>query len=155
MIHRSGLMVALALVLVGVAIWGLARVPTAFLPDEDQGYLIVAAQLPDGASKERTDRVLEQIQGIASKIPGVEHVVTVSGISILDNRASLANAGVAFVVLKDWDVRLKETGQDLRSIYRRLNGALQGVLECFRVRASSRLPFRASATPAASPCRSS
>ena len=103
------------------------RVPA----DEDQGYLIVAAQLPDGASKERTDRVLEQIQGIASKVPGVEHVVTVSGISILDNRASLANAGVAFVVLKDWDVRLKETGQDsARSIFS-LNGALQGVPEAF------------------------
>jgi hydrophobic/amphiphilic exporter-1 (mainly G- bacteria), HAE1 family len=131
MISRSGLMVALALVLVGLAFWGLARVPTAFLPDEDQGYLIVATQLPDGASKERTDRVLEQIQGIASKIPGVEHVVTVSGISILDNRASLANAGVAFVVLKDWDERLKEKGQDLRSIYGRLNGALQGVMNGF------------------------
>ena len=131
MVHRSGLMVALALVLVGVAIWGLARVPTAFLPDEDQGYLIVATQLPDGASKERTDRVLEQIQGLASKVPGVEHVVTVSGISILDNRASLANAGVAFVVLKDWDERLKEKGQDLRSILGRLNGDLQGVLGGF------------------------
>ena len=62
-------------------------------------------------------RCWSKIQGIASKIPGVERVVTVSGISILDNRASLANAGVAFVVLKDWDVRLKEKGQDLRSIY--------------------------------------
>ena len=108
MVHRSGLMVALALILVGVAVWGLTRVPTAFLPTEDQGYLIVAAQLPDGASKERTDRVLQQIQGMASKVPGVEHVVTVSGVSILDNLASLANAGVAFVVLKDWDARLEE-----------------------------------------------
>jgi len=131
MIHYSGLMVALALILVGVALWGLTRIPTAFLPTEDQGYVIVAAQLPDGASKERTDRVLEQIQGIASKVPGVEHVVTVSGISILDNRASLANAGVAFVVLKDWDVRLKEPGQDVRTILERLNGGLQGVPQAF------------------------
>ncbi len=131
MTRRAGLMVVLALALVGVAIYGLTRIPTAFLPTEDQGYLIVAAQLPDGASKERTDAVLKQIQGIGSKIPGVEHVVTVSGISILDNRASLANAGVAFVVLKDWDVRLKEPGQDARSIALRLNGALQGVPEAF------------------------
>ena len=120
-------MVVLALVLVGVAVWGLTRVPTAFLPNEDQGYLIVAAQLPDGASKERTDAVMQQISAIASKIPGVEHVVTVSGVSVLDNLATLANAGVAFVVLKDWDVRLKEKGQDLRSIAWRLNRALQGV----------------------------
>jgi HAE1 family hydrophobic/amphiphilic exporter-1 len=129
MTRRAGLMVVLALALVGVAVYGLTRVPTAFLPTEDQGYLIVPAQLPDGASKERTDAVMQKIQGIASKIPGVEHVVTISGWSILDNRATLANAGVAFVVLKDWDVRLKQPGQDVRSIALRLNGALQGVPE--------------------------
>jgi len=129
MARRSGAMVILAFILVVLAIWGLARVPTAFLPDEDQGYVIVAAQLPDGASKERTDAVMRQIQGLASKIPGVEHVVTVSGISILDNRATLANAGVAFVVLKGWDERLKQPGQDLRSIVGRLYGDMQGVPE--------------------------
>ena len=129
MTRRSGAMATLAILLVGFAIWGLSRVPTAFLPPEDQGYLIVAAQLPDGAAKERTDSVMQQISAIARKIPGVENVVTISGISILDNRASLANAGVAFVVLKDWGVRLKETGQDLRSILQRLNGALQSVPE--------------------------
>jgi hydrophobic/amphiphilic exporter-1 (mainly G- bacteria), HAE1 family len=129
MTRRSGAMVILALILVGIAIWALTQVPTAFLPNEDQGYLIVAAQLPDGASKERTDAVLQRISTIAKNIPGVEHVVTVSGVSILDNLATLANAGVAFVVLNDWDARLKEKGQDLRSIDLRLNGALQGVPE--------------------------
>jgi hydrophobic/amphiphilic exporter-1 (mainly G- bacteria), HAE1 family len=131
MTRRAGAMVVLALALVGIAVVGLTRVPTAFLPTEDQGYLIVPAQLPDGASMERTDAVLKQIQGIASNMPGVEHVVTVSGYSILDNGATLANAGVAFVVLKDWDVRLKEPGQDARSIALRLNGALQGVPQAF------------------------
>ena len=129
MTRRSGAMVVLALLLVGVAVWGLTRVPTAFLPDEDQGYLIVSAQLPDGASKERTDAVMQQISKIAKTIPGVDHVVTVSGVSILDNMASLANAGVAFVVLNDWDVRLKQKGQDLRSIYLNLNCSLQGVTQ--------------------------
>ena len=66
MTRRAGAMVVLALALVGVAVYGLIRVPTAFLPTEDQGYLIVPAQLPDGASKERTDAVMQQIQGIAS-----------------------------------------------------------------------------------------
>jgi hydrophobic/amphiphilic exporter-1 (mainly G- bacteria), HAE1 family len=127
MTRRSGLMVALALVLVVIAVWGLARVPTAFLPNEDQGYLIVSAQLPDGASKERTDAVMQQISAIAQKTPGVESVITVSGISVLDNFATLANAGVAFVVLKDWDVRLKQKGQDLRSILQSLNGSLHGI----------------------------
>jgi HAE1 family hydrophobic/amphiphilic exporter-1 len=129
MTRRSTAMVLLALVLVIVAIWGLARVPTAFLPDEDQGYLLVSAQLPDGASKERTDAVMQQISAIAKKMPGVENVITVSGISILDNFASLANAGVAFVVLNDWDVRLKQKGQDLRSIAQNLNRSLHVITQ--------------------------
>jgi hydrophobic/amphiphilic exporter-1 (mainly G- bacteria), HAE1 family len=129
MTRRSGAMAILALILIGGAVWALTRVPTAFLPNEDQGYLIVSAQLPDGASKERTDAVLQRISKIAKAIPGVDHVVTVSGVSILDNLATLANAGVAFVVLDDWDARLKREGQDLRSIVLRLNGLLQGVPE--------------------------
>jgi hydrophobic/amphiphilic exporter-1 (mainly G- bacteria), HAE1 family len=129
MTRRSGAMVLLALLLVVVAVWGLARVPTAFLPDEDQGYLIVSAQLPDGASKERTDAVMQQISAIAKKVPGVENVITVSGISVLDNFASLANGGVAFVVLNDWNDRLKQKGQDLRSITLNLNRSLQAVTQ--------------------------
>ncbi len=127
MTRHSGAMVVLALILIVVAIWGLTRVPTSFLPDEDQGYAIVSAQLPDGASKERTDAVLQQITRIAQHVPGVDHVIAVSGISVLDNFASLANAGVAFIVLKDWDVRLKQKGQDLRSIIQNLNRSLQVV----------------------------
>ena len=129
MTRRSGAMALLALILVGVAVWALTRVPTAFLPNEDQGYLIISAQLPDGASKERTDAVLQKISKIAKSVPGVDHVVTISGVSILDNLATLANAGAAFVVLDDWDARLKQHGQDLLSIDQRLNGALQGIPE--------------------------
>ena len=127
MTRRSIAMVVLAFVLIGVAIWGLIRVPTGFLPDEDQGYLIVSALLPDGASKERTDAVMQQISTAAKNVPGVEHVVTVTGVSILDNMSHLANAGVAFVVLADWDVRGKQKGQDLRSIYQHLSRSLQDV----------------------------
>ena len=131
MTKRALLMVGLALVLVAFALWSLTRVPTGFLPTEDQGYMIVVVQLPDGASKERTDSVLAKVHDLAAKVPGVEHVVTVSGISILDNRASLANAGVAFVVLKDWDARLREKGQDQELIQRRINGGLQSIPEAF------------------------
>jgi HAE1 family hydrophobic/amphiphilic exporter-1 len=125
MTRRSGAMVVLSLILAGLAIGGLTRVPTAFLPDEDQGYLIVSAQLPVGASKERTDAVMQQVSEIAKAIPGVDHVVAISGVSLLDNLAPLTNAGVAFVILNGWDARLKEKDQDLASIDRRLNGALQ------------------------------
>ena len=47
MVRRSGLMVCLVLVLVGVSVWGLTRIPTGFIPVEDQGYLMVSVQLPD------------------------------------------------------------------------------------------------------------
>jgi hydrophobic/amphiphilic exporter-1 (mainly G- bacteria), HAE1 family len=129
MTRRSAVMVIVALLLVVVAIWGLSRVPTAFLPNEDQGYLIVSAQLPDGASKARTDAVMQQISAIAKKAPGVDNVITISGISMLDNFASVANAGVAFVVLNDWDARLKQKGQDLNSIYLGLNRSLRAVTQ--------------------------
>lgn len=128
MTRHAAAMVILALALMGVAVWGLTRVPTAFLPIEDQGYVLIGAQLPDGASKERTDAVMVEVGKIAQATPGVDQVLTISGISVLDNNASLQNAGVAYVVLKDWDERLKEKSQDLLSIYQHLNGALQNVL---------------------------
>jgi len=128
MVHHSGLMVVIALILMSLAAYGLTRLPTAFLPVEDQGYVLIAAQLPDGASKERTDAVMRQVGKIAEDTPGVEQVLTISGISALDNNASLPNAGVAYVVLKDWDVRGKEKGQDLLSIYTHMNQALGAVL---------------------------
>ena len=70
MTNHALLMVGVALALVAFAVWSLTRVPTGFLPTEDQGYMIVVTQLPDGASKERTDAVLEKIQKIVQPIPG-------------------------------------------------------------------------------------
>ena len=124
MVSVSALMVILALTLIGVAFWGMTRVPTAFIPNEDQGYLMVNVQLPDGASLERTNRVLTQVADIAKATPGVEHVITISGISVLDNSASLPSSGLAYVVLNDWSVREKAKGQDIISLFRSLNDKL-------------------------------
>jgi len=115
MITRSGLMCAMALVVIGMAIYGLVRLPTGFLPIEDQGYVLVSAQLPDGASLSRSKGVLDRITEIARKVPGVDQVIAISGVSALDNNSILANAGVAYVVLKDWNKRGK--GEDLRSLF--------------------------------------
>ncbi len=124
-------MVVLALALVGVAVYGLTRIPTAFLPVEDQGYLIVPVQLPDGASKERTDAVMQKIaqdrRRRARRRPRRHRQRHLHP----RQPGEPANAGVAFVVLKDWDVRLKAQGQDARTITQRLNGGLQGVPEAF------------------------
>ena len=70
MTNHALLMVVLALALVVFAVWSLTRVPTGFLPTEDQGYMIVVTQLPDGASKERTDAVLDKIQKLAQPDSG-------------------------------------------------------------------------------------
>jgi HAE1 family hydrophobic/amphiphilic exporter-1 len=116
MVHRAGLMVLLALVAAGIGGWGVARLPTAFIPNEDQGYLMIGVQLPDGASLERTGATLHQVAEIAMAAPGVENVVALGGMSVLDSNSSLANAAVSYVILKDWDTRLKAKDQDLRSI---------------------------------------
>ena len=121
MVSRSGIMVLIALVLSGVGIYGIARLPTAFIPNEDQGYVLIALQLPDGASLDRTDASLAEASRIAMAVPGVENVTAIAGVSVLDNSSSLANAGLGYVILKDWGVRGKEKGQDLRSIYAKLS----------------------------------
>jgi hydrophobic/amphiphilic exporter-1 (mainly G- bacteria), HAE1 family len=124
MVRRSGIVAVLGIILVCVAVWGIARVPTAFLPVEDQGYLMVSAQLPDGASLERTQRVMEKVTDVAKGVPGVERVVAISGMSLLDNRASLSSAGAAFVILKSWNERDKK-GEDAAALSNRLNAVLQ------------------------------
>lgn len=122
MARHSGLMSLIALAIIGGAIYGMSRVPTGFLPIEDQGYMIAAVQLPDGASLGRTQKSLEQVEQLANTVPGVERVITIAGISPLDNSASLANAGVAYIMLKDWDAR--GPGEDLASLYKTLNEKL-------------------------------
>jgi HAE1 family hydrophobic/amphiphilic exporter-1 len=125
MVRHAGLMVLLALVLAGVGGWGVARLPGAFIPNEDQGYLLIGVQLPDGASLERTTAALDQVSAIAQATPGVEHVVALAGLSVLDSNSALANAGVAYVILKDWGVRAGQPGQDLRSIVMHIARATQ------------------------------
>jgi HAE1 family hydrophobic/amphiphilic exporter-1 len=124
---HSGLSVMLALILIGIGGYGLSRVPTGFIPIEDQGYLLAAVQLPDGASLERTRRVMDKVQDIASQTPGVAQVMTISGISALDNSSSLANAGVAYLILKEWSERGK--GEDLLSLFNGLNRRLGEIEE--------------------------
>ena len=124
MTRHSLAMVVLALIAIGVGAWGIAGLPTAFIPIEDQGYVLVAVQLPDGASLQRTQRALDEVNRIALATPGVDQVIEISGISVLDNNASLANGGAVYVVLKDWGLRPKEKGQDLRGIIQHLQGAM-------------------------------
>jgi hydrophobic/amphiphilic exporter-1 (mainly G- bacteria), HAE1 family len=125
--RHAGPSVIVALILIAIGFFGLSRVPTGFLPIEDQGYLIAAVQLPDGAALDRTQKVLDRVSEIVGKAPGVAQVITIAGISALDNSASLANAGVAYIILKDWDAR--GPGEDLRSLVYGLNDRVSTILE--------------------------
>ena len=124
MVRLSGLMVLIGLALSAAGIWGIARLPTAFIPNEDQGYLLVAALLPDGAALGRTTAALDQTTKIALDTPGVDRVIAISGLSALDNFADLSSAGVSFVMLKPWDQRSKAKGTDILSIAEHLQTAL-------------------------------
>jgi hydrophobic/amphiphilic exporter-1 (mainly G- bacteria), HAE1 family len=123
----SRVTVIIGLLIIAAAIYGIARIPTGFLPLEDQGYFIAAVQLPDGASLERTEAAMKDVSDVLGRTDGVEHVVTVSGISVLDNSASLANAGVAYIILKPWNVRGSELG--LLPMYKKLNAVLSKLQE--------------------------
>jgi HAE1 family hydrophobic/amphiphilic exporter-1 len=127
LVAHSNLSVISALILIGIAGYGLSRVPTGFIPIEDQGYLLVAAQLPDGAALDRTQRVLDRISEVAGKTPGVDQVISIAGISALDNSSSLANAGVAYLILKEWSAR--GAGEDLRSLFVGLNEKMADIPE--------------------------
>jgi hydrophobic/amphiphilic exporter-1 (mainly G- bacteria), HAE1 family len=128
MTRRAGAMVVLALILMGGGMYGLSRLPTGFLPLEDQGYFLISVQLPDSASLDRTQAVLAKLQKAVSVVPGVQDVVCISGISALDNSASLSNAGVAYVVLKDWSQRTSAS-QGLLGMFQALSAAVAPIQE--------------------------
>jgi len=120
--ERSTLMAGIGIGLIALAGWGLTRIPTSFIPTEDQGYVMVTVLLPDGASLERTDHVIDEVAQICRENRAVERVISIGGMSPLDNNASLANAGIIYVMFKDWSKRGK--GEDLRSIYNALSRRL-------------------------------
>ncbi|WP_107339593.1 efflux RND transporter permease subunit [Agrobacterium pusense] len=121
-IKRSGrFMVIYAALLVGLG-WAYMHLPSSFLPNEDQGYLIVDIQAPAEASRDRTLQSIQQIEKIFLEEPAVERVIAVSGFSF---SGSGQNAGLAFATLKDWSERGPE--DSAAAISARINGKLWGL----------------------------
>ena len=88
------------------AMYGLQRsVPSGFLPDEDQGYIISAVLLPDGASLERTDALVKQVEGFFKQQPAVANVTVLGGLDIVSGRINSTNAATIFVTLKPFTER--------------------------------------------------
>jgi HAE1 family hydrophobic/amphiphilic exporter-1 len=95
----------LLLVVVCGGIWGLGKVvPGGFIPDEDKGYLFVSIELPEGASLQRSDEVLKQVEEIVNNTHGVRSALALSGMNILNN-LNVPNAALMFVGLEDWEER--------------------------------------------------
>jgi len=104
LIRRSALaLIALAACYAAAATL-FKQVPTGFLPDEDQGVFFVAVRLPDGASLERTDRVVTQVEEVLRANPGVEAVTTLGGLDRLTNTIN-SNVSTVITLLKPWDER--------------------------------------------------
>lgn len=123
MLRQRWLCAGVALLLIALAGYGFMRIPTAFIPTEDQGYMMVLAQLPDAASLPRTEKFLQKVADLAKSMPAVDHTIAIAGVSPLDNNATLSNAGLVYIVLKDWGQRTGP-GQDLRSLYTTLSAAV-------------------------------
>ncbi|MHC4552074.1 MAG: efflux RND transporter permease subunit [Planctomycetota bacterium] len=87
-----------------VTVFGFKVLPTGFLPNEDEGFFIIEAKLPDGASLERTAEVMAQVNMILDNTPGVDSYVSVGGLSFIDGILT-PNSGVYFVTLIPWDER--------------------------------------------------
>jgi multidrug efflux pump len=100
---------------------GFQVVPGGFIPTQDQGYLIVLAQLPDGASLQRTEAVLEQVSGIIRKIPGVEHTVEIGGFSGVDG-TTRSNSCTVFATLQPFEERQDDSVRSGTAIL----GAIRG-----------------------------
>jgi HAE1 family hydrophobic/amphiphilic exporter-1 len=137
----AGVMVLLLLGVFVLTSFVYTRVPTGFVPAEDLGFVVVAAQLPDGASLERSKAVIDRVQsllrgggeggagangGASEGVAGVADVVTLSGFSVLDgNGTNLANA---WIVLEPWDVRAK-TGRSVPVIMADINRRVGAIKE--------------------------
>lgn len=118
--------------LMGLTYVGFQAVPLGFIPEQDKGYLVVNAQLPDGASLDRSDKIIKQMSAIArnaEKVPGVWHTIDLPGYSALLS-TNISNVGGMFVILEPFEERKGDPQRSataiaakLRELYRDIRGA--------------------------------
>ena len=133
LIRKSAVAFALLLACVGLAAFFGTRLPSSFLPDEDQGYMFLNLQLPSAASLQRTEATAREIEDMLAKTPGVESTTSVIGFSLLSLTRSTYSA-FFFVTLKEWKERQKreEQYQFIRqSVNQKLAGLRQGIAFSF------------------------
>jgi len=131
----TGKVVRIAVVMVGIyaiilvgGLTGFSLVPQGFIPQQDRGYLIVAAQLPPGASLQRTDEVMKRAYEIAASQPGVGHAIRVVGFSGA-TFTNAPNSGAIFLVLDDFKKRAGDPRQSAAAIQGALFGKMMAIQE--------------------------
>jgi multidrug efflux pump len=127
LLKKAGRYLVIYVAIIGAVAVIYLRLPTSFLPGEDQGNILVNVQLPPGATLGRTQAVMEQVEGYILKQPEVQSMVSVLGFSFSGQGQ---NAALAFVTLKDWADR-KGPGQSAQALAGRAFGALMGIRDAF------------------------
>jgi HAE1 family hydrophobic/amphiphilic exporter-1 len=122
LVRKGGVVVAMLVVFAIAAGFFGARVPSSFLPDEDQGYFYINMQLPNAASLQRTDQAAREVEKILGDTPGVRYATGVIGFSLISYVRTSYNA-FFFVTLKPWDERSSRAEQ-YQEIKARLNREL-------------------------------
>ncbi|HOM13061.1 MAG TPA: efflux RND transporter permease subunit [Rubrivivax sp.] len=127
LLSRSLRMMLVYLAIVAGVIWLVLRLPTSFLPNEDQGSIFVNVQLPPGATMNRTAKVMDQVEAFILKQPEVQSMASVLGFNF---SGSGQNSAIAFVTLKDWDERAG-AAHSAQALAGRAFGALMGIKDAF------------------------
>jgi multidrug efflux pump len=130
-ISRKTLMLVIYLALVGVTFGLFKAVPSGFVPAQDKQYLIGFAQLPDGATLDRTDEVIQRMGEIMKKNPNVEDAIAFPGLSI-NGFTNSSNSGIVFATLKPFDQR-KRADQSGGAVAGQLNQAFGSIQDAFIV----------------------
>ncbi|MBB4221368.1 efflux RND transporter permease subunit [Variovorax guangxiensis] len=130
-ISRKALMLGIYVALIAVTFGLFKAVPGGFVPAQDKQYLIGFAQLPDGATLDRTDEVIQRMGEIMKKNPNVEDAIAFPGLSI-NGFTNSSNSGIVFATLKPFDQR-KRPDQSGGAVAGQLNGAFSSIQDAFIV----------------------
>ncbi|PTS88533.1 hydrophobe/amphiphile efflux-1 family RND transporter, partial [Flavobacterium sp. HMWF030] len=127
---RSSITVGL-LVLFCILTWGTSRfLPSGFIPSEDQGMVYVSVTTPQGATVERTEKVLDEVTRIAKQIEGVDNVTTLAGYSIVTEIAG-ASYGMGMINLKNWSDRNISVNEFIAQLTQKTKGISDAQIEIF------------------------
>lgn len=126
-LRHPAVAIGIYLVLCGVAFWGFVKWPTSYVPEEDMGYFLASVQLPEGASLERTERIVDRASDMLLAMPEVADVIEMSGFSFMAGGAG-SNLGTMFVVLRPWSER-KGKNHTVEAVMDRFNAAVDSIQE--------------------------